>query len=93
MMSMRAHSPSPIRKHGSLLDLFDTMTTNNVSMTQGLTNMAAPEKPKKLTAREVDETFEGEIPETSYADLPPNFNEISERKRIADNLFIEKLDH
>ena len=40
MMSMRAHSPSPIRKHGSLLDLFDTMTTNGVSMTQGLTNMA-----------------------------------------------------
>ena len=40
--------------------------------------------PKKLTAREVDETFKGEIPNTNYAELPPSFNEVSERKRVAE---------
>lgn len=46
----------------------------------------------KLTAREVDETYQGEIPNTSYSDLPPNFNELSERKRIANRLEIERVD-
>lgn len=50
-------------------------------------------KPRKLTAREVDETYQGEIPNTSYVDLPPSFNEVTERKRVAEQLYIERMDH
>jgi len=46
-----------------------------------------------LTVREVDETTEGEIPDTCHRDLPPTFNEITERKRAETQLFIEKMDH
>ena len=44
--------------------------------------MEEPEqKPKRLTVREIEETFTDEIPDTPYRDLPPTFNETSERKR------------
>ena len=45
-----------------------------------------------MTSKEVDESYKGEIPNTSNADLPPTFNEMVERKRIAENLVIERLD-
>ena len=48
---------------------------------------------RNMTAREVDESYEGAIPDTPYADLPSNFNEFSERKRIEEWLFIERLDN
>ena len=72
--------------------------TANLNNLGGLANTcnilgSCVERPRKLTAREVDETFEGDIPETSYADLPPNFNEVSERKRLADVLFNERVDN
>lgn len=50
-------------------------------------------RPKRMTAREIDQTFQGEIPNTSYFELPPSFNEASERKRAETILFIEKMDH
>lgn len=46
-----------------------------------------------MTAREVDESYDGAIPDTPYSDLPSNFNEFSERKRIEEWLFIERLDN
>ena len=46
-----------------------------------------------MTAREVDESYQGAIPDTPYSDLPSNFNEFSERKRIEEWLFIERLDN
>jgi len=92
-MTFRAHSPSPIRKRGSLLDLFNTNIDSNMALTSMLLDADSPQlKPRKLTSKEVDETYKGEIPVTSYADLPPTFNEMMERKRIADLLVIEKLD-
>ena len=89
-VTFRAHSPSPIRKRGSLLDLFSTQVDSNVALTCG--TMGSPIQPKKLTSKEVDETYQGEIPNTPYSDLPPTFNEMTERRRIAELLVIERLD-
>ena len=93
-MNLRAHSPSPIRKRGSLLDLFNTSNEKGRSMAQTQDHMqgSVAEKPKKKTAKEVDETYEGDIPNTPYSEMPPGWNEIAERNRIAERLFIEKLD-
>ena len=41
----------------------------------------------------MDETFKGEIPDIPIVDLPPSFNEETERERIADWLVIERVDH
>ena len=41
----------------------------------------------------MDETFKGEIPDIPIVDLPPSFNEETERDRIADWLVIERVDH
>ena len=97
-VTFRAYSPSPIRKRGSLLDLFSTnnnIADSNMALTYGgnmIDNNNVQQKPRKLTSKEIDETYKGEIPETSNADLPPSFNEVSERQRIAELLVIEKLD-
>ena len=45
-----------------------------------------------MTSKEIDESYKGEIPETSDAELPPSFNEMVERKRVAEQLAIERLD-
>lgn len=93
-MTFRAHSPSPIRKRGSLLDLFNTNIDSKMALTCGLIDNDSPllKPTRRLTSKEVDETYQGEIPDTSYADLPPNFNVVAERRRIAELLVIEKLD-
>lgn len=39
------------------------------------------QRPKRMTVHEIEEMYKNEVPDTSYRDLPPTFNEISERKR------------
>ena len=63
-----------------------------MNLTNGLLEEPIP-KPKKLTVREVEDSFDGEIPDTPQRDLPPTFSELSERKRIETQLFIERMDH
>ena len=46
-----------------------------------------------MTVHEIEEMHKGEIPDTCHRDLPPTFNEISERKRAETQLFIEKMDY
>ena len=92
--SLRAHSPSPIRKRGSLLNIFSASNSGLGSM--GLTNGMIEEpiqKPKRMTVQEIEASFQGEIPDTPSRDLPPTFSELQERKRIETQLFIEKMDH
>lgn len=44
--------------------------------------------------REIEDSYKGQnIPDTKYSDLPPTFNEITERKRAETQLFIERMDH
>lgn len=89
-LNLRAHSPSPKRARGSLLDLFTTSDFNKM----GETNLSCVnERPKKLSAREIDEKTEGEIANTPYNELPPTFNEMSERKRIYETLLNERIDN
>ena len=49
--------------------------------------------PNKLNAREVDRTYEGEIPDTPYAELPPGFNQVRERKLARETLLNERIEH
>jgi len=44
-----------------------------------------------LTAKELDETLEGEIPNTPYSELPATYNETSERRRVAEALLDERI--
>lgn len=92
-LMLRAHSPSPIRKRGSLQNLFNASDSGSMAMTGGLDEISE-QKPKKLTVREIEDTFkDGDIPDTCYRDLPPTFNEVSERKRAETQLFIERMDY
>ena len=61
--SLRAHSPSPIRKRGSLLNLFTASNSGSMALTNGMLDEPI-QKPKKLTVREVEDSFDGEIPDT-----------------------------
>ena len=88
--NFRAHSPSPVRKRGSLLDLFSMPDNSEMALTHGL--MEGSKKPPKLTARQIDETCEGDIPTTSYNELPPSFSEMSERRRVEETLLNERID-
>ena len=47
--------------------------------------------PKKLTARQIDEK-DGDIPDTDYSELPPDFNEETQRRLVAEQLYIERMD-
>ena len=91
-MTLRANSPSPIRKRGSLLDLFNN---TNIDASKALTQFkfGAQEKPRKLTAREVDASYEGDIPNTPLSELPPAFNEIRVRKNVMETLLNERVEH
>ena len=91
-LSMRAHSPSPIRRKGSLLEMFHPPNDPNMALTQSQITNQTMQKPRKMTAREIDETYQGDIPNTCYTKLPPNFNEATERKRIFNRMEIEKVD-
>lgn len=92
-MAIRAHSPSPIRKRGSLLDLFATPNEASMAMTHGdmISNQNC-RPPPKPTAKEVDETYEGEIPNTVYGDLPPGFNEATELRKAEETLVNERIE-
>lgn len=46
-----------------------------------------------LTAREIDEQTKGEIANTPYNELPPTFNEISERRRVYETLLDERIEN
>lgn len=61
--SLRAHSPSPIRKRGSLLNLFTASQSGSMALTNGMLDEPI-HKPKKLTVHEVEDSFDGEIPDT-----------------------------
>lgn len=57
-----------------------------MALTTGQINnaIASTHRPIKTTAKEIDSTFEGDIPDTPSSELPPTFNEICERKRVAE---------
>ena len=41
----------------------------------------------------MDETLEGEIPNTPYSELPATYNEMSERRRVAEALLDERINN
>ena len=93
--NLRTNSPTPICKRGSLLDALKTFNHDKeMAMTYGQMNNTSYTDRQQIqhSAREVDENYEGEIPDTPSSELPPTFNEISERKRVAEDLLLETMD-
>ena len=49
--------------------------------------------PKRLKALEIDQNWQGDIPDTPDCDLPPEFNEAAERHNAKNILYLELMDH
>ena len=46
-----------------------------------------------MIAREVDRTYEGDIPDTPYSELPPGFNQVRERKLVREALLNDRMEY
>ena len=49
--------------------------------------------PLKLDAKDVDRTYEGDIPDTPHTELPSDFNQVRERKLAREALLDERMEH
>ena len=47
---------------------------------------------KPLNARDVDRSYEGDIPDTPYSELPPSFNQVRERKLAREALLNDRME-
>lgn len=96
-MSLRANSPSPRRNRMNLIEEYseddnEVASTTPQSNSDNSQTKAHPFLNK--TAREIELSFDeaGKIPDTPYYELPPDFNEMTERKKIEQTLLEEKIN-
>jgi len=77
-MTYRAVSPSIRRNRGSLI-MSDSLP---LEVTTEMPSQQSESKILVKTTRQIEDSYEGEIPDTPFGDLPPNYNEAVERNKM-----------